>query len=90
MDHPINPPPPCGLTWTIWKPPSPLPGPHGLCMTPNAQFIINETYVFGDNLVKNDHFCQFLLNKNEHIFWNQNNQGDLHVITHIVIVGISM
>ena len=34
MDHPINPPPPCGLTWTIWKPPSPLPGPHGLCMTP--------------------------------------------------------
>ena len=31
---PWPPLPPCGLTWTIWKPPSPLTGPRGLWMTP--------------------------------------------------------
>ena len=30
MDRGLDPPPPCGQTWTFWDPPSPLGCPHGL------------------------------------------------------------
>ena len=44
MDHVIDPPPACGPTWTIERPPSPFTCPRGLWMPPIYTFKKNQYY----------------------------------------------